>query len=833
MTDRLGGYWLGARLGGRAHEVYDEPGVRRVLTRLSPPLDAGDRAAVEAAGRVRSLRVAALTDSLLDGATPYVVGEYVEGLSVREAVARHGPFAGDDLYRLATATATALAAVHEAGTAHGRLTPDRVLLTAEGPRVVGLGVPPRDRTPADDVRDWGELMLRAAGDSAVPDRLCVERALSELVMAARGDDPAWRPDARRLLVSLLDAPSSQQGTLLPPEPVHDPPLGARAETVYLRLDRTEQDLAPEIFLRLVGLDAAGIEGRRAAARARLVSGRTPDQTAAVDRVLAAYEEEGLLTRAGPPDLDPHPHLPDRPQVTSHDGRGDGDGQGDGPVVVAYGALLRAWPRLREWVDAERAGLPVHEELAAAARRWEGDGWREADLFRGEALDRALDWAANGRRRLTLTSVERAFLDAGLTRTRRQGRRRRTAVTALLSAALVVTLLAVVAAVRRGGAAEERLETAMARVAASRADELRPGHPVAASRLALAAWLLSPVAEARGALARAAADPAVDVFADPYAGSGSVYALSLDGGRLAALGDGVVRVYDVRSRRQVARAAAPAQSVRAMAWSPDGRTLALVGVDRSYLWDTASDAEVGPPFGRGLGPPGQQAAWFSPGGRLLFAAARQSGERWGWDLRARRAAFAGEYAVVGPDDRVALVFAGRRSQLRRLDTGARVERAWLDRMPWEYTTFAPDGERVAIAEESGVQIYGLDGVPALPARLRPSPGVPRFSPDGRLLAATDSARVRLWRIADGTLLVDRPIPPAAADRPAQAAPTADGRWLRVLAGRGTVLTLDAAHAVDTTDPARVAASLCARHGGPSPAEWARHLPELPHREVCGG
>ncbi|MEU0568291.1 hypothetical protein ABZ297_23300, partial [Nonomuraea sp. NPDC005983] len=351
-------------------------------------------------------------------------------------------------------------------------------------------------------------------------------------------------------------------------------------------------------------------------------------------------------------------------------------------------------------------------------------------------------------------------------------------------------------------------------------------PVLARRLALAAWRLSPVPEARRALADTAGDPAVDVFTDPYAGDRSVHALSDDGTRLASLTDGTLRVFDVVRRRQLAQTPGPAQSVRAMAWAPDGRTLALVGVDRSYLWDTASGAGVGPPFGRGLGAPGQQSAWFSPGGGLLFAAARQSGERWAWDLRARRAAFAGEYAVVGPGDRVALVFAGAHSQATSGGTSTR--KPWLDRMPWEYTTFSPDGRRVAIAEETGIQIYDLDGVPTLPSRLRPSPGSLRFSPDGRLLTSTDSDRVRVWRVADGTLLADRQVPSAGGDRPVRATLGQDGRWVRVLAGRGTVLTIDLAHAGAPADPAT---SLCGRYGGLSRAEWNRHLPEIPYRDLC--
>lgn len=115
MTDRLGGYWLGARLdgGGRVvvREAYDEAGGRHALgVPCLPDAEARARlaASAEAAGRVHSLSVAKVTAVCLDGEAPYLVSEYIEGPTLRQVVERHGPYSGDDLYRLAAATATAL-----------------------------------------------------------------------------------------------------------------------------------------------------------------------------------------------------------------------------------------------------------------------------------------------------------------------------------------------------------------------------------------------------------------------------------------------------------------------------------------------------------------------------------------------------------------------------------------------------------------------------------------------------------------------------------------------------------------------------------------------------
>ena len=59
------------------------------------------------------------------------------------------------------------------------------------------------------------------------------------------------------------------------------------------------------------------------------------------------------------------------------------------IEVAHEALLRAWPRLRRWLDEDRDGLRLHRHLTMAASAW--DGLRPRP---GRALSR---WTARGRR----------------------------------------------------------------------------------------------------------------------------------------------------------------------------------------------------------------------------------------------------------------------------------------------------------------------------------------------------------------------------------------------------------------------------------------------------
>ena len=83
---------------------------------------------------------------------------------------------------------------------------------------------------------------------------------------------------------------------------------------------------------------------------------------------------------------------------------------DGPktVEVAHEALIRSWPRLRQWIDDDRAALLSRQRLADAARLWQGSGGDPSYLFRGSRLDEA---RAIQRDEGRLDPNETAFLEA--------------------------------------------------------------------------------------------------------------------------------------------------------------------------------------------------------------------------------------------------------------------------------------------------------------------------------------------------------------------------------------------------------------------------------------
>jgi hypothetical protein len=75
------------------------------------------------------------------------------------------------------------------------------------------------------------------------------------------------------------------------------------------------------------------------------------------------------------------------------------------------ALLRAWSLLRGWIDADRAGLYVHQQLTEAAQSWHRDDRSTSALYRDTALAVAQDWAQEPDHHDDLGTLERDFLAA--------------------------------------------------------------------------------------------------------------------------------------------------------------------------------------------------------------------------------------------------------------------------------------------------------------------------------------------------------------------------------------------------------------------------------------
>ncbi|MQY03299.1 bifunctional serine/threonine-protein kinase/ABC transporter substrate-binding protein [Actinomadura macrotermitis] len=313
--EQVGPYALTGRLGeGGQGAVYEgrAPDGRRVAVkilhaRLSRSAEARARFVreLEVAERVSGFCTAQVLDADIDGDTPYIVSEFVDGPSLIRLVREEGPLDEGSLMRLALGTATALAAIHRAGIVHRDFKPPNVLVGPGGPRVIDFGIAraldsealtmtsqvvgtpaymaPEQLAgtavgPAADMFAWAGTLLFAAtgrlpfeGDSipAIIHRILKSEAdvsalpgpLAALVAACLAKDPARRPTSADAVGRLLAMIGADPGTADPLAHGHTLVLGRQGVFGKSLFNRVPSQLGSRRRrLVLAGAAALGLTG---------------------------------------------------------------------------------------------------------------------------------------------------------------------------------------------------------------------------------------------------------------------------------------------------------------------------------------------------------------------------------------------------------------------------------------------------------------------------------------------------------------------------------------------------------------------------------------------
>ncbi|MEU0182154.1 serine/threonine-protein kinase [Streptomyces sp. NPDC006207] len=146
----VGPYRVVARLGaGGMGIVYlgVSRGGRQVAVKVLRPESAEDwefrrrfAREVTSARAVSGAFTAAVVDADPEGSPPWLATAYVQGVSLRDALAEHGPLPEASAYPMAAGLAEALESIHTAGVIHRDLKPSNVLLAEDGPRLIDFGI---------------------------------------------------------------------------------------------------------------------------------------------------------------------------------------------------------------------------------------------------------------------------------------------------------------------------------------------------------------------------------------------------------------------------------------------------------------------------------------------------------------------------------------------------------------------------------------------------------------------------------------------------------------------------------------------------------------------
>ena len=434
--------------------------------------------------------------------------------------------------------------------------------------------------------------------------LTVERALADEVVADAADAFGALPLVSTALAETWERRTGNELTLAG-YALSGRVAGAvarLAEDTWSSMSADVQAAARRILLRLVRpADGSGGETRL---RARPQDVAPPDHPAATDALRTLVDRRLLML----------------------------DGE---TVEITHDALLRAWPRLADWLAQDVDSRRLHHHVAAAAAWWADGGHADDDLLRGARLAAAVEWRDSGRAD-ELNEIEHRYLDASvglsdeqLARAHRQAQRQRRANRRLRVLAAAIALLLVAATVA-GAVAVRQADDADA--AALEADAERLGALAGLERdldrsllLAVQATEMADTASTTGALLRAVqrSPRAVGMIRSE---SARLLALELDpSGRIVAVNEnlGGATLYEVATNRRIGHWGTT-NALQALALAPDGTAFATVDMpdpDSSEAFDVVVvDAATLTERARYTGrrDPLSDVA-FSPDGRRLVAA----------------------------------------------------------------------------------------------------------------------------------------------------------------------------------------------------------------------
>jgi len=598
-------------------------------------------------------------------------------------------------------------------------------------------------------------------------------------------------------------------------------IATTAERAFRRLDQGQQEIARSVLLRMIQLGDGTGDTRRQVDRARIVA--ESGDPAGVEAVL---------------DVLIHARL-----VTTH----------AASVEIIHEALLRAWPRLREWLNTDRTGLLLEQRLVEAAEIWADEGRHDSDLYRGTRLA-AVQERVDGAR--DLPGVASEFLRASVEHERDEQRgllrrtRRLRRLVVVLSCLVLLAVVTTASAIKSQDDLLGQRDIDLSREVAGSATALQASNAGLAAQLSVVAFRISRTAEARGAMmstlvnlnltGRSDHDNYGDVWSVAFSQNGELL--------VAASKDKIARVWRLGSRPSLAEPPIAylhhPREVRSAVFSPGDRFLATSSADHTVrLWAVA-DLSQNEPVARTL-PEHAGPLAFSPDGTMLATGGTAEATARLWDLTGGEPVPMPE--LVGHrDDVLAMAFS---PDGKTLATGSADGTALL----WDVSdpsnpsvirtikpdagfvyavAFGPVGHLLATGhEDTTARLWDVGAsspleLSVLAGHVGEVDGI-AFTPDGNTLAtASHDTASKLWNVSDprqATVLATPLIGDAGSVY--SVAFSSDGH---------TLATGNQGHEVHLweTDTDRVITEICGTAGATiTRAEWDRHLPDQEYEPPC--
>ena len=438
--------------------------------------------------------------------------------------------------------------------------------------------------------------------------------------------------------------------------------------------------------------------------------------------------------------------------------------GSAIVVVAHEALFRQWPRVRNWVNANRELLRIHARVANAARQWRNQSKSPDFLLpTGKPLEEGESLLTEG---LELGTGETEFITASIDKARRIKQMKR-AVVAVLAVLTVFAGTAAVIAIDQRQVALERAERVLAEqskvLAESARHAIESGNITEAILLALKALpsdLANPkrpyVSEAESALYYAVSRPR-ELLRLRHDADILQAAFSPDGTRLVSASiDHTARIWALDSDQELARLSHDGD-VNHAEFNFDASQIVTASSDNTArIWDSATGNEI-----RRLNHENDvELAKFNPDGTRVVTASKDKTTRL-WDTASGK-----ELARMVHDQSVTDVTfnsVGTRILTASRDNAARLWDAengtllkrFVHQKEVHSAIFSPDERRIlTLSPNDAVYLWDTNSGDK-PVRFHHGSVLHTsiaFSPDGgRLLTAGMDHTARVWDTLSGDQL----------------------------------------------------------------------------------